>query len=260
MSIEESPKIGRRSVLAAVTGAVAALVGHAVTTPSRALAADHDPVKIGEVNVGYTATVLTVATPDALEARSGGGDALRGWSAAAAKSGCYAWNTNPGGFGVVGQNTAAGTIGSVGGPLDGVSGLGLQPSNAGVRGASSNPEGWGVIAANSSQETSVKLAGRVGVFSEAPAPNGFALVAAGKVEFYRSGVVTIPAGKKTVKVSSVAVTNGSFVFATMQYPRSGVYIAAAVPNVDTDSITIYLNKGVTYATKVAWFVLDHMVA
>jgi hypothetical protein len=46
----------------------------------------------------------------------------------------------------------------------------------------------------------------------------------------------------------------------MQYPRSGVYIAAAVPNVDTDSITIYLNKAVTYATKVAWFVLDHMVA
>jgi hypothetical protein len=258
MAVDSSSRIGRRSLLAAATGAIAALAGHAVTAPSRALAADGDPLKIGQVNDGVTKTILEVPAQHALEVHSGGGDALRGWSDGAAKSGLYAWNTNAGGYGIVATNTATGNIGSIGGPLDGVAAIGTRGGNAGVRGTSSHEGGYGMIAANSNQKSTVYLGGWAGIISEAP-DQGYALVASGKILLERSGVVTVAKGKKTAKVSSVALSDGSFVFATMQYPRSGVYIAAALPNVDTDSITIYLNKAVTYDTKVAWVVLDRMV-
>jgi hypothetical protein len=300
MALEEAPNLGRRSLLAALTGAAAALVGHAVTAPSRALAADHDPLKIGEGNVGGTITRLDSATAHAFQATSAVGDGLRGGtSAPTSVSGCYGYSSHAAGHGVFGRNSAIGNTGYVGGPEDGVRGTCVKPGFAGVRGTTSQASGVGVYGdntatgnagyvggpddgvrgtcvkpgfagvrglsasgavigvsgVNTALGTSGHLGGRAGVIGVAPT-DGFALLADGKVELSRSGVVTVAVGKKTAKVSSIALTDGSFVLATMQYPRSGVYIAAAVPNVDTDSITIYLNKAVTYATRVAWMVLD----
>ena len=46
------------------------------------------------------------------------------------------------------------------------------------------------------------------------------------------------------------------VLATLQTNRAGVYIQAAVANPATNKITIYLNKKVPAATKVAYFILN----
>jgi len=46
------------------------------------------------------------------------------------------------------------------------------------------------------------------------------------------------------------------VLATLQTNRVGLYVQAAVPNSSQGTVTVYLNKKVTAATKVAWFVIN----
>ena len=46
------------------------------------------------------------------------------------------------------------------------------------------------------------------------------------------------------------------VLATLQQDRAGVWVRSAVPNAPGDSFTITLNKAVTTATKVAWFLVN----
>ena len=44
--------------------------------------------------------------------------------------------------------------------------------------------------------------------------------------------------------------------ATLQTNRAGFYVQAAVPNLSKKAVTIYLNKKVPAAMKVAWFTLS----
>jgi hypothetical protein len=91
--------------------------------------------------------------------------------------------------------------------------------------------------------------------------NQYAVYGQGRVGFPgRSGFLTIAAGRSSV---STTMEGGpgvlgalSKVLATLQTNRAGVYIQAAVANPATGRITIYLNRRVTAATKVAYFILD----
>ncbi len=73
---------------------------------------------------------------------------------------------------------------------------------------------------------------------------------------HRSGILSIGANKYFAKIPGIALTAGTFVIATLLQYRSGVWVAAAVPNAGADSITIYLNKKVTSAVKVGWIALE----
>jgi hypothetical protein len=76
---------------------------------------------------------------------------------------------------------------------------------------------------------------------------GVALYAAGPTVFTRSGVATIRAGtdRATVNLTHLEgqLSSSSLVLATPQgRPAAGVYVRAAVPDVSTNSFTIYLNR------------------
>ena len=87
----------------------------------------------------------------------------------------------------------------------------------------------------------------------------------GAARFDRSGVVTIPAGASSATVTKMGggaplvLLPGSLVPATPQTNRSGLHVQAAVPNVAKGTVTIYLRKKVSAATKVAWFVTEQTV-
>ena len=83
---------------------------------------------------------------------------------------------------------------------------------------------------------------------------GIALDVSGKARFSRSKRVTISSGASSIKVILAGVTTSSLVFANLQTNRTGYYVQAVVPA--TGSFTIYLNKALTSATFVAYFVLN----
>jgi hypothetical protein len=215
------------------------------------LAADHDPLKIGEWNTSFTETVLEASSSNGLSASSGVGDGLRGSSSVAGKSGIYGYTMNQNGYGVFGRNKATGAIGCLGG------------TNAtGVFGSIEGSEAWGALGGSGvysgmSDSPGVYAFGRLG--------KATAMVVDGQVKFLTSGLITIPAGKSAATVSSVVWGGGTvplkllprcLVLATLQTNRVGLYVQAAVPNSSKGTVTVYLNKKVTAATKVAWFVIN----
>jgi hypothetical protein len=253
-------KLGRRALLAAGAAGVAAAAAQAIAAPTKVLATDHQPVIQGETNLGTMVTIVTSSGSDALRAQSNVGDALVGWSTAPAKSGLYAHSGNATGYGVAARNDATLNIGNLAGPDHGAWAEGHKGGKAAVHGVhvvgGNNP---GVAGVNSANNTWGILGGLIGVGAYAP-NNLNALGVAGKATFSRSGVLTIPKNAQYAKVPDVALTSDSFIIATLNQYRSGVWIAAAIPNVASDSITIYLNKKATLATKVAWFVLEKFPA
>lgn len=93
--------------------------------------------------------------------------------------------------------------------------------------------------------------------------DGMALYAAGPTVFTRSGVVTIPAGAVQAKVrlkdseAAGRLTSRSFILATPQQRSAArVFVRAAVPNVSTNSFTIYLNKVARAGISVGWFIVN----
>lgn len=55
--------------------------------------------------------------------------------------------------------------------------------------------------------------------------------------------------------TGIALSANTFILATLQQKRAGVYLAAAVPNPGAGSFTIHLNKAVTKDTTVGWFII-----
>jgi hypothetical protein len=308
MALDGSSRVGRRSLLASLAGALAGLAGWGAI-PERTSAASGQPLVMGTSNDatsptwlrsgpavafwgmsdanygvmgstsgstssgvhgwastrdGYGVTGLNdlsgnmgrLGTPTSgVEGTSGAGDGLVGSSKAANKSGCYGYTGNEQGYGVYGRNTANRNTGFLGGWVDGANGYSTARAGAGVRGTHSDAAGWAAIATNTASGTEARLGGPIGCYARS-GPDRFALVTYGKVAMSRSGVATVPAGGKSVQVPSAAVTGASYVLATLQASRAGAWVTAAVVNTTSDSITIYLNKVVSSATKVAWLVLD----
>ena len=254
MALDETKRLGRRALLAAGAAGVAAAAAQAIAAPAKVFAADHDPVKVGEVNSGTATTVVTSSGSDGLKGESTAGDGLVGQSSAAVKSGLFAFTTNANGYGVAAKNLANGNHVDLAGPNHAVWGEGHKafPAIHGVHVVANNP---GVMGVNSVNTTWGTLGGLTGVGAYAP-NNLWALAVAGKATFTRSGVLSIGANKYYAKVSSIALTADTFVIATLLAYRSGVWVAAAVPNVGADSITIYLNKKVASAIKVGWIALE----
>jgi hypothetical protein len=230
----------------------------AVTAPAGVAAADHDALKIGETNTSSTETILQAFSSHGLSAASGAGDGLRGSSSVGDKSGVYGYSTNAAGYGVYGRNTARGTFGYLGGKGRGVYGFSPVANNAGVHGEHSSPGGAAVVGIN----TATVAQGGLGMAYSAVwglAPNDlnhWALEIDGRVSFTQSGLLTIAAGKSSVSTTRPALNPATMVLATLQSNRAGVYIQAAVASPASGKITIYLNKKVTAATKVAYFVLS----
>ena len=77
----------------------------------------------------------------------------------------------------------------------------------------------------------------------------------GPPRFSLSGLITTNAGSSKATIG-VKLTPASMVLATLQQSLPGVYVEAAVPDIQNNSITVHLNKAVTQHAKVAWFVVN----
>ena len=257
MEGSERTKLGRRALLAAGAAGVAAAAVQAVA-PAGVRAADGWAMNIGETNLGNKMTWLKTAGGHGFQSESDVGDGLRGFSSAAPSSGVFGRNSHADGFAVYGRNTAQGTFGHLGGKGSGV--YGFSPlANVAVKGESSSPGGAAVLGINTATGAQGGLGLRSsGVWGGAPTDlNHWGLeIAEGRVSFSRSGLLTIAAGKSSVSTTRPALNPATMVLATLQSNRAGVYIQAAVASPAAGKITIYLNKKVTAATKVAYFVLD----
>ena len=86
--------------------------------------------------------------------------------------------------------------------------------------------------------------------------SGRGLSVIGKAEFSRSGRAVVQSGQSSVTVSNVSLSAKSLVLATAQKSVAGIYVQAAVPNVNAKTITIYLNGSVGANYPVAWFIVE----
>jgi hypothetical protein len=171
-------------------------------------------------------------------------------------------------FGVGGGNKGSGVAGAGGTDGDGVTGLAFGTGN-GVSGYGGGTNGSGVLGQGGGNGagllgiafgTGPAVHGRgpaagVGVLAE-NSDGGTALKVTGPAVFSRSGILAIAAGSSSATKTRVPLSAGSLVLATLQQDRAGVYVRSAVPNIAKHSFTIQLNKAVTKATTVAWFIVN----
>jgi len=145
-----------------------------------------------------------------------------------------------GGFGVGGSTTTKGIIG-----------------NAGVTGAN-HGSGPGVMGQSNGGVGVYGVASKGGVGVRADGPVGsLALQVEGTAWFNRSGLTVIsPPSYATVFSPPGGLTSASLVLALPQNLTSGVYVAAAVPNPTTGTITIYLNTAPKSPAYIAWFIVN----
>jgi hypothetical protein len=93
----------------------------------------------------------------------------------------------------------------------------------------------------------------VGVFARGDGAS-IALRVQGRAVFSRSGRTYVSAGHSSRTVTVAGMTASSFVLATLQTRRTGVYVAAAVPA--AGKFTLYLNQAVSATTYFAYIVLN----
>ena len=94
----------------------------------------------------------------------------------------------------------------------------------------------------------------VGVQATAGSTAQIALNVTGKAKFSRSGRTYVATGQYARKITMAGVTASSYVIATLQTRRTGVYVHAVVPG--TGYFYIYLNKAVTANTYVGYLVIN----
>jgi hypothetical protein len=247
-------KLGRRALLAAGAAAVAASAAQAVA-PASAQAANGDPLKIGQGNSGTTYTDLTASGTTALRCYSDVGNGLQGETSGEHKAGVFGRAGLISSVGVEGEHISFLNSGYLGTADHGVMGWSHVSGKAGIYGYHSTAGSPGVLGANSSNHSWGTLGGQFGVAGHAPSTL-LALAVSGKAGFSRSGITTIAKSTQSATIAGIALTADSFVVATLLQYRSGVWVAAAVPNVAAGSITIHLNKKVTSPITVGWVVLE----
>jgi hypothetical protein len=131
--------------------------------------------------------------------------------------------------------------------------------------------GWGVFGSSDATGTGVygfsgasvpAAPAHVGVFGYtdsgyavyARAATGTALYVDGKARFRRSGRTYVSAGHSTRVITLAGVTTASYIIATPQTNRAGVFVQAVVPA--SGKFTIYLNKTVSATTYVGYLVIN----
>lgn len=94
----------------------------------------------------------------------------------------------------------------------------------------------------------------VGVQATAGTTAQVALNVTGKARFSRSGRTYVATGKYSRRINMAGVTTASYIIATLQTRRTGVYVHAVVPA--AGYFVIYLNKAVTANTYVGYLVIN----
>ena len=146
--------------------------------------------------------------------------------------------------GIYGQSNNGNGVTGVSFKGNGVVGNSKTPGHSAVIGLDRAPHGGNAVFAQSQHGTAVL----------ATSNGGTALRVDGKAKFKNSGVVSVPGGQRTVKVSVAGMTASSLVLATIQRPQAGVFIEAAQPG--AGSFTITLSRNASSGLPVAWFVID----
>jgi hypothetical protein len=178
------------------------------------------------------------------------------------------WGDSPAGIGVLATSGAWGLYaqGHIGVMGD------VGPDDTGIYGFARNsvppnpPSGAGVIGEADSTATGVYgFVGATGVAAPAPtagvgvqaaagSTSQVALKVAGKAPFSRSARTSFTAGHSSKKITMTGVTTASYIIATLQSKRTGIYVQSVVPA--AGSFTIYLNKAVTSTTYVGYLVIN----
>jgi hypothetical protein len=286
MSIETSAPRSRRAVLAAALGGVGAVIASRIATPSAVSAADNDPVLIGVANAGTLTTALASTAANAAFAVTGVGQGVTGqtpdgiglWGAstdtvpvadftvAGHRTGIVGVTgtgtgiaNNTGEVGIYGFSNLSGNSTGVWG--DTGSGYGvLGTGYVGVYGNGAigvvgdvNLTGTGVYGFIGSGFPPVPPAG-VAVQATAATTAQTALNVSGKAKFSRSGRARVLAGGSRRRIVMAGVTTSSYIIATLQTRRTGVYVHAVVPA--AGYFTIYLNKTVGATTYIGYLVIN----
>lgn len=141
----------------------------------------------------------------------------------------------------------------------------------GVLGSTANATGVGVYGySGSSVPSTVAPAGTgvyasgptYGVVAEARDAGGIAGRFDGAVQAeslsvtQSAGQATTTKATKRLTIPGVTVSPTSFVVATMQRPKKGVYVAAAVPHPTAGTITVHFNKKAPKGTRVGWLLVN----
>jgi hypothetical protein len=286
MSVETSAPRSRRAVLAAALGGLGAVIASRIATPSAVNAAAGDPITVDNSVSGAATTALASTGANAAFAVTGVGQGVSGttpdgtglWGASTdatpiadftapghrtgiagvTGSGTGIAN-NTGEVGVYGFSDVSGNSTGVWG--DSTSGYGLIGSGlVGVYGTGQ----FGVIGDVSASGTGVY--GFAGASAAPFPPAGVAVQAtagsiaqvalnvSGKARFSRSGRTRVLAGGSRRKIVMAGVTTSSYIIATLQTRRTGVYVHAVVPA--AGYFTIYLNKTVSATTYIGYLVIN----
>ena len=234
---------------------------------------------ISNATTGYHIAVrgLTASSASASSGVFGAANASSGEAA-----GVSGISFSPDGYGVAAYNIAGtGSARGLNAEVSSNEGIGVMAwaisaagSTTGIKGRVSSPDGTAVIGvcdsatgATTGVKGEVASPGGTAVRGKATAAGGRALVgevgsaatgigieAFGRVRFpNRSGVATVASGGTSVKVTVAGVTSANFAIATLATNRSGTWVRAVTCSKDT--VTVYLNKAASAATRVTWLVL-----
>ena len=292
MSVDQSGLRSRRAILASALGGLGAVVAAKLANPVGVSADPGDAILVDAAHSGLGTTSVTSATTGAaIAGDSTVGAGLWGESTAATPSDFASDSDRAGVIGVGGSSVdkspntdetgvygfANITESSIGVWGDSFLGAGVVGSGAvgmvgqgetGVLGQGT----YGIYGFGRQAVSGHAFPGETGVYgsvgtAEPPLPPGSVAVRAyaastsytaldvvGKVKFNRAARVAVSANTSSKKVTMGGVTTSSFIIATLQTRRTGVYVHAVVPA--AGSFTIYLNKAVTATTYVGYIVIN----
>ena len=277
-----------RVIIGAAAG-LAGLVADSVISTEPAGAASGDTVLLGNSNSSSATTEITTTSGDGLQGSTsdnysygvyGENTGVNGTGAGVYGTGNTYGVYGSGGTDGIGVYGSGGTFGvfAIGGTY-GVNGQGptgvygysytggigvegtatgggvgvFGTAHTGVSGESKTPGGHGTKGQGTNGATGVYGVSDKGTGVLAKSTSGDALQVVGKVAFSRSGVSTVAAKKKSLKVTLAGVTTSSMILATLQSDAGEVAVANAVPG--SGSFTINLTAAHPSPVKVAWFVL-----
>ncbi len=208
----------------AVLGLAAAAAAAVVVKPSVAEAADGQALKLGVDNQADNQTSITTGRNGKLMVFSTTDDGA-----------------------LVGVNTADDGVGVRGTGGVGVTAIGIRTNlTEGIGLSAGSDEGIGVRA-----ETYTGTA----VLALAAGPGSTALDVQGTVKFSRSGRTRVPTGANKVTITGVPVAPSSFIVATLQAHKAGLYVEGVQIDPTKSSFTIWLSKATTGLADVAWFIV-----
>ena len=158
------------------------------------------------------------------------------------------WGDSGQGFGVFGS----GDVGVGGSGFLGVYGVANGAGASGVlgRGGPGETGVYGFAGAGAPPAPTPNVA----VQAKAETASEIALNVIGRAKFSQSGRTSIATNKSSIVITKSGVSTASYIIATLQTKRTGIYVQSVVPA--AGKFTIYLNKVVPGTTYVGWFVVN----